>query len=610
MSYLCSDMDKNIFDYTSGAEDELGLVKEVLKIHGNSCDKEELLRIENAICRYISPNASEWYKRRIKQNERKEYPTVYWSFWGDLQYELLRYLPEERISPKAKELLRILDRRFHKVPLHYCNGHGHSGWVKSPVSGKNIGKGQWLQIITNSKLKNRDQHRWIEVKGGFIESSYEAYTSDFQLVVEQHPQEMIELVLNNKERVLPAFVDSLFLGVEVSEKLEDLDSEVIERLLIEFPCNMKGHRASYFCGIVEKISNVNWSLEVMEQLMNIALKHCNPELDKPNVTNSEDKEMKSCNMLHNNALNCVRGSAARAIGHLLWEDKETFLRFKDVIEGLTKDENPAVRFASLYALWPSYNIDREWAAEKILYLYESDIRMASFYNSKNMFFLLYPKYKEKIILIIEKCFESEDKQLVEIGGHAVCEFYIQHNEFEKIIISVQSKSEAQIKAILDMAVVYLQVDDYRNKAKDIILTYKNIDTDIEIPLTKMFYDKYVDAKRDKVFLREFMKTKVSRRTVWAFVRYLEESAVSVVDYADIIIQLCENVLHMEIEDLRKQWGIEDEISKLIISLYDETVNSSKTIDKQIADKCLNLWDIMFERQFGSVREISRQLMER
>lgn len=240
----------------------------------------------------------------------------------------------------------------------------------------------------------------------------------------------------------------------------------------------------------------------------------------------------------------------------------------------------------------------------------SQIFDGKFYNSKNMFFLLYPKYKEKIILIIEKCFESEDKQLVEIGGHAVCEFYIQHNEFEKIIISVQSKSEAQIKAILDMAVVYLQVDDYRNKAKDIILTYKNIDTDIEIPLTKMFYDKYVDAKRDKVFLREFMKTKVSRRTVWAFVRYLEESAVSVVDYADIIIQLCENVLHMEIEDLRKQWGIEDEISKLIISLYDETVNSSKTIDKQIADKCLNLWDIMFERQFGSVREISRQLMER
>ena len=315
-------------------------------------------------------------------------------------------------------------------------------------------------------------------------------------------------------------------------------------------------------------------------------------------------------MLHSNALNCVRGSAARVIGLLLWEDKELFSRFKDIIDGLTEDENPAVRFASLYALWPSYNIDRKWAGEKIIYLYESDIRMASFHNSKNMFFLLYPKYKERIINIIKKCFESEDKQLVEIGGYAVCEFYIQHNEFETIMMSVEFRTEWQIKAILDMAVIYLKVNDYREMAKDIILAYKNIDMDVEFPLSKMFYDKYLDVKNDREFLREFMKTKVSRRIVRAFVHYLEENAVSIVDYADIVIQLCENILQMEIETLREQWGIEDEISKLIISLYDETANSSRMADKQIAGKCLDLWDIMFERQLGSVREVSRKLMER
>ncbi|WP_434311480.1 hypothetical protein [Hominifimenecus sp. rT4P-3] len=610
MRYLSNDMDKNVFDCTSGAEDELGLAKEVLKIHGSNCNKETLLVTEEAICRYISPNASEWYKRRIEQNKQKEYPSVYWSFWGDLQYELLQCLPEERISTKAKELLRVLDRRFHKVPSRYCNKNGHSGWVRSPVSDKNISKGQWLQIITNSKLKSRSQHRWVEVKGGFIESSYEAYASDFQSVVKQHPQEMIRLVLENKEQVLPVFVDSLFLGVEISEKLGEVDFSVIEKLLLEFPCDMKNHRASYFCGIVEKISDANWSSEVIEQLMNISLKHSNPELNNPNVTNLKDKEMKSCDMLHSNALNCVRGNAARAIGHLLWEDKGLFSRFKDVIERLTKDENPAVRFASLYALWPSFNINREWAEEKIIYLYESDVRMASFHDSSNMFFLLYPKYRERIINIIEKCFESEDKQLVEIGGYAVCEFYIQHNEFETIVMSVESRSAEQIKAILDMAVIYLEVNDYREVAKDIILTYKSIDMDVEFPLSKMFYEKYVDVKNDREFLREFMKTRVSRRTVSAFVHYLEENAVSIVDYADIVIQLCENILQMEIETLRKQWGIEDKISKLIISLYDETANSSKTADKQIADKCLDLWDIMFERQLGSVREVSRKLMER
>ena len=610
MRYLSNDVDKNVFDYTSGAEDELGLVKEVLEIHGSTCDKEELLVIENSICQYISPSASEWYKRRIEQNKLKEYYPVYWSFWGDLQYELLHCLPEERISQKTKELLRVLDRRFHKVPSRYCGKNEHSGWLKSPVSGKNISKGQWLQIITNNKLKNQDQSKWVEVKGGFIESSLETYASDFQSVVMQHPQEMIELVLENKERVFPVFVDAMFMGVEMSEILDKVDFKAIEKMLLTFPCDMKTYRASYFCGIIEKMSVTNWSVRVMKQLKDIALIHCNPELNKPNVTNLEDKEMKSCDTLHSNALNCVRGNAARTIGHLLWKDEKLFLQFKDVIEGLVKDENPAVRFAALYALWPSYNIDREWAEEKILYLYESDIRMASFHDSKNMFFRLYPKYKERIINIIEKCFKSKDKQLVKTGGYAVCEFYIWYAEFETVMLSVESKSEEQIKAILDMVVIYLKVDDYREKAKQIILTYKSIDVDVEFSLSNMFYDKYVDAKRDRQFLREFMKTKVSRRTVCAFVRYLEENAVSVVDYADIIIQLCENVLQMQIEALRKQWGIEDEISKLIISLYDETANSGKMADKQIADKCLDLWDIMFERQLGSVREVSRKLMER
>ena len=98
--------------------------------------------------------------------------------------------------------------------------------------------------------------------------------------------------------------------------------------------------------------------------------------------------------------------------------------------------------------------------------------------------------------------------------------------------------------------------------------------------------------------------------MWSFTRYLKENAFSVVDYADIIIKSCENILYLESEELRNQWGTEDEISKLIISLYDETANSEKRDDKQIAEKCLELWDIMFEKQLGSVREISRKLMER
>ena len=47
-----------------------------------------------------------------------------------------------------------------------------------------------------------------------------------------------------------------------------------------------------------------------------------------------------------------------------------------------------------------------------------------------------------------------------------------------------------------------------------------------------------------------------------------------------------------------------------MALYDETANSEGKIHKQIAAKCLDLWDIMFEKQLGAVREISYKLMDR
>lgn len=608
--YIGSDLDKNIFDYTSGSEDELELVKNVLRVHGEKCEKEQLFWLENMIYKYISPKAVEWYQRRIKWNKLKQSKRVYWSFWGDLQYELLSYLPEERISKKSKDLIQVLGRRFDKVQSRYYNKEGHSGWVKSPVSGKNIGKKQWFQIITNSKLKDRNRFRSIEVKGGFIESSYEMYVDDFRLAVKQDPQGMIDLVLEHKNKVLSAFIDSLFLGVNMSENLIVVEPNTIEKMFHTFPCDLKTHRASYFCGIIENMNSSVWSMETMNQLKNIALKHENPALDKPNITSPEDNEMKSCQMLGSNALNCVRGQAARAIGHLLWEDKNLFAEFKEVIEKLVVDENPAVRLAALYVLWPSYNIEREWAEGKIIKIYESDVRTASFYDSKNMFFRLYPKYKERVLKIIEKCFNDSDKELIEVGGHAVCEFYIQHGKFDNIMFHVEILTEEQAKAILEMAIIYLGIDDYREFAKDIILKFVNSNLDLEFPLIRIFSKEYIKLEDDKEFLQVIVGSKTSKKIVWSFTHYLEENALSIVDYADIIIKLCENILWMETEALRNQWGIEDEISKLIISLYDETAYSEKRADKQIAEKCLELWDIMFEKQLGSVREISRKLMER
>ena len=185
IDYITESFNDNVFDYTSGADNELELVKKVLLKHTSECSDETFARLENIIYYYVSPDALQMYKNRIEYNQDKEIRPVYWSYWGDLQYELLPCLPEERISKKSRELIQVLCRRFDTVKTCYVNDNDHSGWVKSPVAGKKISAKQWIRIITNEKLKNRQHSKWISVKGGFIESSYDTFIQDFELEVKQ-----------------------------------------------------------------------------------------------------------------------------------------------------------------------------------------------------------------------------------------------------------------------------------------------------------------------------------------------------------------------------------------------------------------------------------------
>ena len=545
------------------------------------------------------------YKRRIEINKEKEDEPIYWSFWGELQHELLPCLPKEKTSKQVKALVDVLERRFNKEKL-YSNLNGHSGWVKSPISGKNIGKNQWYKIITNEKLKTKRSS--IEVEGGFIESSYRMYIGEFELAVRNRTLEMIQLVLENKDRVFPEFIDAMFSGIGMSENLKDIELDIIEKILLVFPCDKRRERAIYFCRIIEKLDDVKWSSDILKQLTKFALDEYALE-EKISIVKTKDKDEETCKGLNSKVYSSVRGSALKAMGQLLWKNTTLFSGFKNIIEIVIKDENLTVKFAALCVIWPAYNIERDWAKDKLIYLYENDIRMVSFYGSRNMLLILYPQYKKQVIDIVQRCFESEDEILIEIGGYTACEIYMLYTELENIILACDSNSEKQMKAILDMAITYLKVDGYQEKAKNIILAYKNIDKDMNFPLSRMFYDNLVDARQDRLFIKEFIESKAGRRQINAFIRYLEKNAISLIDYADIILELCENILQIKPEELQRQWGIERNVSKLIISLYDETTNSTIS-GKKIADKCLELWDIMFEKQLGSVREISRKLMER
>lgn len=147
-----------------------------------------------------------------------------------------------------------------------------------------------------------------------------------------------------------------------------------------------------------------------------------------------------------------------------------------------------------------------------------------------------------------------DKELIEVGGHAVCEFYIQYGKFDNIMFHVETLTEEQTKAILEMAIIYLAIGNYREFAKDIILKFVNSNLDLEFPLIRIFSKEYIKLEDDKKFLQAIAGSRTSKKNSLVIYSLFRRKCIVSVDYADIIIKLCENILWMETEELRNQWG--------------------------------------------------------
>ncbi|MBE6050722.1 MAG: hypothetical protein E7214_08725 [Clostridium sp.] len=615
IKYLSEDIDKNIFDKTSPNKDKLYLAKNSIKKHSLYCSDQVFMNFEKRVIEYISPNAIDRYKRRIEYNRSNKCGEIYYlSFWGDLQLELLQCLPKERESKKVKDLLLVLNRKFNGKSRMYRHSGGGSFSVISPINGKNLNNKQWLNIITNKKIESRKSHKWKEINGYIVESSVEEFASTFHTIVANEPERMIKLTIQNSNKVLDSYIQSLYIGVLTSNKIKSIPEEYLKKLLETFkPKDNNSLISGDICDIIGERPEINWGKNLFNLLKDIAINHTNPQIEENVVTSFDNKEMRTFSMLQSNAINCTRGRAAITIGNLIRKNENIYCNFKDSIDKLTLDENPAVQFASLSALWPVYNIDREWALDKILKLYEQDYRFIGHPGSKNMLFRLYElndTYIQRVLTVIRKGFLSDDDNIIRISGHTMCEMYILKNEFTDEMNNLSELSEKQMNAILEMVIEYFDKDEYNKLSKEIILEFGKSEADLEYSLGKLFYQNKISLERDKDFLLELMSTNIGLKLIHDFTRFLEKNSKSVIEYRDIIISMSTAVINRDLSEIRGYWRIEDNISKLIIGLYDETVSSTDPKLRETASKCLDIWDLMYEKQIGSIRQLSQEILER
>lgn len=613
LNYLQTDISKNCFEGTSGNGNELFYVKRIVKKFSEVCSESALRKFEDAVIHYISPRAKERLRRRIEQNHEQKKngeKRVYWDFWGDFQYEILSSIKKKRRSVQTNQLLVVLERKFVKKNTIYEYSYDSCCYsVVSPVSKKKLSAKTWMKIIKNPKIDGIRKFKWMQDEGLCIESSLKEFSMSFRTFVSENPIEIIDLFLDEENDIRECFVDELFLGLSLSNKIENICSNKIEELTKKFRYNYTSYRAAYICEIVEKKSKDKWSDYMLDCIKDIALYHTIPKLDNPVVTSPDDKKVETVEIIESNALNCVRGRAIRAIAKLLWESADYYSQFKDCISELINDINPIINYAVLWALWPIYNIEKTWAVERIMLLFAKNYKMIGVYNSRWMLCHCYSDYKTIIIDAVNKAAKTKDNRLIKVSGYSMSELYMIYDEYDDLLNIYRNVDKDLRRFMLEMLIIYFGVDKYKNKAKAILIEIIDIENDLDNDFLwgKLFSDEMLDVKEDFDLIKKILCSRLNRRILMDFTEFIVKQG-DLKDYSDLIIESGYAILEKDQINVERLWGAEDEIAKLIIGLYDITSSSNLEKDKAVACECLNIWDKMYECNIGMARLFTNQMM--
>lgn len=611
ISYLCESLELNSIEATSSNKSMLALAYKVISRFSSLCNIEVYKKLENYVLHFQSDKMVSRYKQRIEfnRNEAKKYGKVYWQFWGDYQLEMLPALPEKRMSKQALETLSTLKRNLKISDSWYqqYTGNSEAKNVVSPLHNKDISSNAWKTILCNPKIAQRKHSSWQERGDVYIESSLREFASAFQYYSSEHPGEAIKLILSLEEPIADEYIDAVYAGVSLSKKQDGYSLLEAEQLFERYKYDKESFRAAYICEIVEKRKLESWSSSTYSLICDIAVNHTSPKRNYPDVYSEEDKEIRTFDMLESNALNCVRGYAARTISGLLWEHADLLDLFKSTIETLTEDDNPVVRYASLWCLSPMINLDQELAVKKMIDVLEKDYRCLAAPNMRWVFCRYFEKFQSEIVAAIFKAIQSNEERLIKEAGYSIAELFMTKDAFADYIINPTDMCQKLRGFILEVLIVYLGVEKYKEKAKKILCVFSRVKTGNDFIWSRVFSEDKIDINVDKELASCILQSKINRRVIEEFSKYIDRHHYTK-EYSKWLLDMCKNAVNEE-WDLKTMWGVEDIIAKIVINLYYSNVEASSPEQRDVVNECLDIWDLMYEKDFGSARQLTRQLLE-
>ncbi len=592
---------------------------ELIALFSQSCSQTLFSELEKVLLNYYGDEL-EVRKFYLKNKESRHYNQR----WGQTQYQLLSSLCVQRISAETASLLEVLERKFKKasnIGLESSSGFFMARFVGSTLE-KNafkISNRAWLEIISNKKIPYDRTGSLRESEDGesYIESTIWQFSRTLERAANMQPERFANLLLSFPDDVHPSYVAAIFRVFErtvpestVPEEFKNIWKPVSLQTLLQcidkfFVMNDR-EEAIAFCRLLRDRAEEEWPDRVIDKLIELAIKHPDLEAGKLNVHSSGwngNMDTTSMNDLFNNTINSVRGVAAHAIGELLWENPLLLPKLKPAIDSLVIDPHIVIRMAAVYPLLPVFNIDKDLAIQWFHIIAIEDIRaIASRYGIKFMSYMMRTHHRD-LEPIVKAMLSSYNEEVSKNGGEIIAGSFLFYDLFENEIEGCcLHGSISQKKGIATMASHYIGNKEVADRCRHLLI--RLIDTngkELSDEISDMFRHDLLSVKENAILFKHYLKSDACNENSM-FMYELSKHEGSLLEFADLIFSLFDMFASRSasVRDSRSRlnYAVDDAI-KLLLRLYDQ----SKDIDTVIFQKCLDTWDILFEKRIVYAKRI-------
>ena len=605
--YLFNNINDNCFEYTSNEKQSISMLKKIINKFIEKVDTDVLNKMINNVVNYKSKDIIKKCKKCLKLRKENINNAKYMSYWGDFQYEILNLVPNKYLNSKDFQLKQVLNRKFNDIRCSTFDLiHSKFGSVISPIENKQINMKNWLKILTNKKIISNRNSIYDDKNGVFIDSGLHEFQSSLSINILQNPNAFLDLFITNSSVIISEYVYTLYHSLAYSNILSEISCDQLELLFNTFKYEDNYQYAPLICEIIAKKKETNWHDETINMLLHIYNDIKENKIDKNYIIINNKDNRDKAEAFEIKVINSSIYKLASAIGNLLFHNSNYVSKFINIVKDMLSSKDEIVKYSSINILCPLLNYDIKFASKNIIDLYSEDY-IYGYHSSRDILNYIYKNcddYKDIVTKIILHGINIESERIKMIYSYLMVDFYLFYNKFEKNILN-KNNDEIIKDSVLDMLLAYLKDNKYKEKIKKIIktlVTYK----DVKINPYRLFDEDRLSLSEDSEYITELFRITDSSELIGPFIHALTQRHSNIIQYSDLLFKIINITIEQYEVNNSSNYYLYDDLNHTVIILFDAAYETGQ---EDIIIKCLDIWDRMFSKNIGIIRQISKELSE-